>query len=401
MSESLKKRLAAVEGQAELQDAIKQRQTPAGWEPGVVWDGTKGEITTNTIYDTVGDWDDLLAERGLDPELYEIAGDTIRWTSYDGWKRDAPGDEAYSTICYSYKAEIRLKTYLLDDQTIPEDVYQEVRKAKKSKKKAPKGDTHFVVALSDWQTGNRDGGGVEEQVEKIANLVEAIPDRIQNLRDAGHNIGHVVIAGLGDLVEGTCGHYAAQQFRIEVDRREQLKLVRRGIRDIIISTAPTVDKMTVLAVGGNHGENRGNGGGKAFTSTGDNDDVAVFEQVAEIFNSNKRSLRSRRIQTPNRSTVPKRRTRRSHSRIYPRAPKQIRSKRRASRLDMVVKTSHGASPQRCRRRRPTNNRPLPPSQRQRTRRQSSHNRPKPHSSRRILPRRSRSQNPARNPQLHS
>ena len=290
MSDSLRKRLAAVEGQAEMQDAVKSKIAPPGWEPGVVWDGEKGELTTNTVYDTVGDWDELLAERGLDPAIYEIVGDTIRWTSYDGWKRDAPGEEAYSTICYSYKTEIRLRAHVINQQPIPEDVYQEVRKAKKSKKKAPKGDTHFVVALSDWQMGNRDGGGVEEQAEKISNLVEAIPDRIQNLRDSGHNIGHVVIAGLGDLVEGTCGHYPAQQFRIEVERREQLKLVRRGVRDIILSTAPTVDKMTVLAVGGNHGENRGNGGGKGFTTTGDNDDVAVFEQIAEIFSVNNKAF---------------------------------------------------------------------------------------------------------------
>ena len=290
MSDSLKKRLAAVEGQAEMEDAVKKKVTPPGWEPGVVWNGEKGEITTNTVYDTVGDWDDLLRERGLDPDIYEIVGDTIRWTSYDGWKRDAVGEEAYSTICYSYKAEIRLRAHIVNNQPIPEDVYQEVRKAKKGKKKAPKGDTHFVVALSDWQLGNRDGGGVEEQAEKIANLVEAIPDRIQSLQNSGHNIGHVVLAGLGDLVEGTCGHYPAQQYRIEVDRREQVKLVRRGLRDIVLSTAPTVDKMTVLAVGGNHGENRGNGGGKAFTTTGDNDDVAVFEQIAEIFSVNKEAF---------------------------------------------------------------------------------------------------------------
>ena len=262
MSDSLKKRLAAVEGQAELQDITRQRNHPSGWEPGVTWDGSRGEITTNTIYDTVGDWDELLSERGLDPNKYEIVGDTIRWTSYDGWKRDEVGEEAYSTICYSYKAEIRLKSYVSGEQEIPEDVYQEVRKAKKGSKKVPKGNTHFVVALSDWQTGNRDGGGLEEQVEKIANL--------------------------GDLAEGTCGYYPAQQYRVDADRREQLKLVRRGIRDIILSTAPTVDKMTVLAVGGNHGENRNNG--KAYTTTGDNDDVAVFEQVAEVFAVNDKAF---------------------------------------------------------------------------------------------------------------
>jgi predicted phosphodiesterase len=288
---NLKKRLAAVEQQEAHKDATKERSYPPGWEPGVTWDGTKGEITTNTVHDDPNNpnnnWDELLASRGLNPDLYQIVGNTIRWTSYDGWKRDNPGDEAYSTICYSYKAEIMLKTSETTSNPIPEEVYQAIRSAKKPKKQPPGGDTHFVVALSDWQTGNRDGGGVEEQAEKIANLVEAIPERIQTLRDAGHNIGHAIIAGLGDLVEGTCGHYPAQQFRVDLDRREQIKLVRRGLRDIIAATAPTVKKLTVVAIAGNHGENRQNG--KAITSTGDNDDVAVFEQVAEIFAANKKT----------------------------------------------------------------------------------------------------------------
>lgn len=277
----LAKRLAAVENEAALVDAWKQKKFPSGWEPGVVWDGTQGHIVTNPQTTTSVDWSDLLRERGLDPDVYEIVGDTIRWTSFDGWKRDAPGEEAYSTICYSYKAEIRRKqAESSTDNPIPEAVYQEVRKAKKGKKLPPTGEGHFVIALSDWQAGNMDGGGVAVQAERIADLVTILPDHLADLRRAGNKIGHVVIAGLGDLVEGTCGHYPAQQFRVEMDRREQMKLVRRGIRDIVMEISKHAEKVTVTAVGGNHGENRQNG--KAFTSTNDNDDVAVFEQVAEI-----------------------------------------------------------------------------------------------------------------------
>lgn len=287
MSE-LSKKLAAVEGQAELEDAVKRKMAPPGWEPGVVWDGNKGTITTDAIFqDTVPngsitDWSALLAARGLDPEVYEIVGDTVRWTSFDGWKRDAPGESAYSTICYSYKAEIRLKGQSVGDL---EAIYHDIIKAKKASKPAPTGGSTFVVALSDWQTGNRDGGGVTKQVEEIAALPGKIASRLKALRKSGVEIGHVVIAGLGDLVEGTCGHYPAQQFRIEVDRRDQMKIVRRGIRDIVMAIAPLAEKVTVTAVGGNHGENRGLNG-KAFTTTGDNDDVAVFEQLAEAFSMN-------------------------------------------------------------------------------------------------------------------
>jgi predicted phosphodiesterase len=278
----LKARLAAVEHQAELQDDVRPKKSPSGWEPGVVWDGTSGTITTDTIYEPPTDWSDLLQARGLDPERYQIVGDTIRWTSFDGWKRDNPDEPAYSTICYSYKAEIRLKTKTTPDL---EHLYTDIRKAKKTPKPVENGDSTFVIALSDWQFGNRDGGGVEKQLQKIAELPDKIVDRLKKLRKIGYNIDHVLIAGLGDLVEGTCGHYPAQQFRIELDRREQTKVVRRSIRDIIMAVAPEAPKVTVTAVGGNHGENRGLNG-KAFTTTGDNDDVAVFEQIAEIFQIN-------------------------------------------------------------------------------------------------------------------
>lgn len=279
---SLGDRLAAVENQQAHEDAKKIRKAPPGWEPGVVWDGRKGTITSDTVLNGGSpNWSDLLASRGLDPNVYEIVGDTIKWTSYDGWKKDESG-ETYSTICYSYRADIRLKSSKSPDVEV---LYHEVKKAKKPKKAPPAGDSTFVVTLSDWQTGNRDGGGIEKQVEEIAKLTTSIPNRLKELRNAGHKINHVLIAGLGDLVEGTCGHYPSQQFRIELDRRDQVKLVRRAIRDIIMATAPLVDKMTVTAVGGNHGENRGLSG-KAFTTTGDNDDVAIFEQIAEIFQAN-------------------------------------------------------------------------------------------------------------------
>jgi hypothetical protein len=42
-----------------------------------------------------------------------------------------------------------------------------------------------------------------------------------------------------------------------------------------------VREIYVMCVGGNHGENRGGGGGQATTSFADNDDVAVFEIVAD------------------------------------------------------------------------------------------------------------------------
>lgn len=278
---SLSDRLASLENAAEEPEAHRDRLIPAGWEPGVVWDGTQGVITTGTLEQPPNEWDDLLRARGLDPEEYEVVGDTLRWCSWDGWKRDEQGEQAVSCIQYSFKAEIRRRRKA---EVLPEDVYQEVKRVKKGKKSPPTGDATFVVALSDWQIGNCDGGGVEAQAKAAADLVESIPDRIADLRRARVGIGQVCIAGLGDLVENCSGFYSAQPFRVELDRRDQVKFVRRALRDIFMAVAPHTDKLIGVAVPGNHGENRQ--GKKAFTTVHDNDDVAVFEQVAEILSTN-------------------------------------------------------------------------------------------------------------------
>jgi predicted phosphodiesterase len=86
-----------------------------------------------------------------------------------------------------------------------------------------------------------------------------------------------------DLLTGNCGFYPSQPFLTELDRRQQTRVVRRAITEIVRAAATIAPKVTVTAVGGNHGENRQNN--KRHTGFGDNDDVAVFEQVAEIFNA--------------------------------------------------------------------------------------------------------------------
>lgn len=285
---NLSERLASIEHQAEIKGAEKQKPRPAGWEPGVIWHGSSGEITTDMLYDTPSDWDDILRMRGLDPEKFEVVNDTMRWCSWDGWRKTEDG-LTESSICYSFKAQIKKRSAPNEINDISlEEMYKSIRKVRPPKKEAPAGGETLVIALSDWQVGNRDGGGIESQVKAIAELCESIPQRIADLRKAGHDIGHLLVLGMGDMVEGTCGHYPAQQFRVELDRRDQVKMVRRGVRDILVNTAPLVHKVSVMAIPGNHGENRQNG--KSITSVHDNDDVAVFEQVAEILAMNPESF---------------------------------------------------------------------------------------------------------------
>lgn len=273
--------LKALEAAQLAEPPQRNKHIPKGWEPGVTWEGVNGTITTSTLESPPENWDDLLKERGMDPARYEIVGDSIKWCSYDGWKRDEIGGGAYSAICFSYRANIRLRvTALRENDLSLEQLYIDARKHRPAKSKRKEGEETLVVALSDWQCGNGDFGGTSEQIQAIAALPEKISQQLADHRRAGHSIGTVVLAGLGDLVENVCDFYPSQTFRVELDRREQVRVVRRGLRDIIKETAKHVAQVQVAAVPGNHGENRKNG--KAYTTVNDNDDVAVFEQVAEI-----------------------------------------------------------------------------------------------------------------------
>ena len=78
---SLRDRLKALEGKSEIPDASKPRPKHPGWEPGVIWHGESGEITTDPLYGQPTEWDDILRQRGLDPEVFEVVGDTMRWCS--------------------------------------------------------------------------------------------------------------------------------------------------------------------------------------------------------------------------------------------------------------------------------------------------------------------------------
>lgn len=237
------------------------------WRPGVVFDGSRGELTTKPQSEPVGSWDDHLREWGFDPAIYEIV-EPVRmstWQTYD------------ERQLWAYKAQIRTRSGVTLDEL--EALCAPVKKDRRKVKARPAGMGTLVVPIGDWQIGKDDGDGLEGTVARIEASFEAILERVKYLRKAGHQIGHLLVVSLGDLGEGCFGHYEQQTFSVELDRRDQNKVVRRLARNLLMLLAPEFDEVTVAAVAGNHGENRR--ASKSFTTTNDNDDIAVFEAVAE------------------------------------------------------------------------------------------------------------------------
>lgn len=245
---------------------------PKGWEPGLVWEGTKGTLTTAPLDSKPGNWDELLRVWDLDPAKYEV----VEPVQYRAWDTNMGGGEVQRMYYYRATVRSRQQAEAVDLTSL----INEVRTHKPAKKAAPTGESAFVLCIADLQAGKPDGDGTEGMVQRYLAGIDGAVERVKELRKAGRSIGPIYVFGLGDLIEQCSGQYPQQAFGVELNRRDQLKLVRRLIMQTVRQLAPLTERMVVACVGGNHGENR-NETGQSYTSFADNDDVAVFESIAE------------------------------------------------------------------------------------------------------------------------
>jgi len=260
--------------QRDIEDARVPRRThPKGWEPGI--DTAKGLLThLSDAPAAPSDWSDIIRELGLDPTGWTVdESQPVQVRTWDsGEKR-----------MYYYRATV----LPVSDVATSPDVEALIREVKRRKPQAPKDlleETALVVLLADWQAGKPDHGGVEALIERLLDLKRRVPNRFKQAAKAGRPISHLYVVGMGDMVEACDGHYPMQTFSVELDHRQQVKLVRRMLTDLITEWSKLPAQMVVAAVPGNHGQLRK--GGKAYTTFEDNDDLAVFEQVAEILGHN-------------------------------------------------------------------------------------------------------------------
>lgn len=248
---------------------------PAAWKPGVHWDGNEGEIVSNPTSQPTPHFEDILLMWGYDPKLYEII-EPVKVSTWDS--QTAEGTERL----WSYRAGVRRKTEAANAISY-KDLVREIKKHRPLGD-VPDGDATFVVCIADTQFGKGDGDGLEGTIKRFQDAIIGVEARIKALRKTGRKLGTLVVAGLGDIIEGCDGNYSQQVFTVQANRREQIRIARRLIRDALARWSKLFKRVVVLAVPGNHGENRKDG--KSYTETGDNDDVMVFEILAEVLAEN-------------------------------------------------------------------------------------------------------------------
>ena len=251
---------------------------PKGWEPRI--DTSKKEIVSKPQKKAGNPqdhrWDKYLEELGFNPDEFEI----IEPFEIRSW--DSNTENGKDTFYY-YKAKIISKHAVNDKDFDFKSLLSEIKKSK-PKPQTINGNSSMIVCLSDWQMGKRDGDGTKGIVERIEQMIPDVTARIKELRKNGVDLAHLYVVGLGDIVEGCEGFYAMQEHSVEYDLRRQKMIARRLLVKSLKAWAPLFKNVVVACVPGNHGENRKNG--KAFTTFGDNFDVAIFDEAAEIFQEN-------------------------------------------------------------------------------------------------------------------
>lgn len=259
-----------------LQDVrLPRRQHPKGWEPGI--DTSKNVVTAvSDSADAPSDWSDIIREFSLDPAQWSVdESQPVQIRTWDaGDKRN-----------FYFRATVRP----IGNATDVPDIDALIKEVKRKKRKGPEpteGSRALCVVAADWQAGKGDGngGGAQELLERLFILRDEVPRRVKALKAAGEPVDTIALLSVSDLVEGCAGHYPMQQWQTELDYRQQARLVRRILVELITTWAPLVPNMTVATVPSNHGERRLNG--KAFTNWGDNSDVETFEIVREILGQN-------------------------------------------------------------------------------------------------------------------
>lgn len=256
-----------------LSNALAQQDKPKDMPTFAETDGLVGKGACLLPFENAGPRE-IIEGMGLDPDMWQITGriNVRRWQRYDG------------QFLHYYQANLVAGESPEAVQLHIDDLVKRIR-ARKPKAEKPRHwgeDGTFVLVLSDWQIGKREGElGSEETVRRWKDCLAQTVRQIKFLRKGGYALPALAILSVGDLVEGCDGHYAMQTFSVDLDRRSQAKTVREMLTETILTLAPMFDYTDIAVVGGNHGENRKDG--KAYTWFSDNDDVAAPEAVKEAF----------------------------------------------------------------------------------------------------------------------
>ncbi len=203
--------------------------------------GAVGEVTEGAAAE-------YLRKRGEDPALWVPTGfRSGEWTM-------ANGEEGVST---RYTFARRSAVEDSDERPNLDELFAAIEAhtpAQPDAMMVKRGDKHtFLVVLGDMQFGKIDGDGVEGTLRRTIDCLNRAADLLAEYR-LRFDIDHVHIAWMGDHIEGFNSQGGANVWRTPLTLNEQIRLTRRVMLHALLTFAPLVERLTMAAVPGNHGE---------------------------------------------------------------------------------------------------------------------------------------------------
>ena len=232
-----------------------ERGRPKTWRAGTVEIDGQTTVTSRAYTDTQSpEHEQLLKDHGFNPERFRIVGPirTSRWDAYRPKEArvlstDEDGKDGFMVKAVAFRfavAERPVGAPSVDELIAAIDRHQPT--APKVTATALDPDAAYVIALGDLQ------------IAKLENPTEELLGRIIDLIDRacaplnGH--GHVHIAWLGDCIEGNVSQGGKNRWRTTLTMTEQVRILRRIMLAVIERVAPHAERVTVVAVAGNHDE---------------------------------------------------------------------------------------------------------------------------------------------------
>ena len=267
----------------------RQPDVPKGWEPGYSWSAEKREGTLTTppleVEPDSNLWARIMSDFGLSSDEFEIIDESM---SLIGWQSPVKGTKTGEVVNLT-RYKVRLRRRQRNEHRADVDALCRLASKRKPSRRTPVAidqvERAMIVPLADFQLGKGEGDGTEGTVNRVLVASARVVERLAELRKIGRGVDVVYVVGMGDLVEQCSGHYPSQAFTTDLTRRDQMRVARRLIQQLVDALVDAGYRVVLTGVAGNHGENR-NGAGKAYTTPEDNDDLAVIEQVGEILDAN-------------------------------------------------------------------------------------------------------------------
>jgi len=257
---------------------------PKGWEPGYVWDGNTGSVTTGPLTERPTTWDAWLIDAGMDPADVEVI-EPVNVRGWDGLQAVIDPDTKLRVSQVVRMHYYRLNVRRLTSTNTPDlrQLFTSARAARRTGKAAaerPEKVTSATVVLwADPQTGKvASRGGTTQLIERQQGYLEGI-----HAYSKAHRNDAAYLFDLGDLVEGF-ENTSSQAFTNDLSLMDQIDVATTVELEAVKVLAKTHSSVVMAGVGSNHC--RWRAGKNALGLPGDDWGIFALKQIRKALAMN-------------------------------------------------------------------------------------------------------------------